>query len=150
MSISRLLAPSLLIVVCASLAVAQSSSEKNADSAQPQIPLRASSSGGDAQADLPALVDWSFSRGGLESPETPSSVRRTDQTPYFPFPQPHVRVRPLVSQQDGATCYSIRSYRVVRDDPQSDSTRAAGYSTCLPATRFRIENAVLSVETMSR
>ena len=40
--------------------------------------------------------------------------------------------------QDDTLCYSIRSYKVARDDPQSDSTHAEGYSTCQPARRFRV------------
>jgi len=40
-----------------------------------------------------------------------------------------------------ATCYSIRSYRVTRDDPESDSTSPAGYSTCQPASQFQLKDA---------
>jgi hypothetical protein len=47
---------------------------------------------------------------------------------------------PAGEQSDG-TCYSIRSYRVTRDDPESDSTRLAGYSTCQPAARFQLKDA---------
>jgi hypothetical protein len=36
------------------------------------------------------------------------------------------------------TCLSIRDYRVVRDSPNSDSTHRDGYTTCVPAARFRI------------
>jgi len=43
---------------------------------------------------------------------------------------------------DDEVCYSIRSYRVTRDDPRSDSTRAAGYSECQPAARFQVKAAV--------
>ncbi len=34
-------------------------------------------------------------------------------------------------------CYSMRSYKVARDNSQSDSTHPVGYSTCQPAARFR-------------
>jgi hypothetical protein len=40
------------------------------------------------------------------------------------------------------TCLSIRSYRVVRDDPHSDSTHFDGYTTCVPAARFRMFTTV--------
>jgi hypothetical protein len=46
------------------------------------------------------------------------------------------------SSQSGTFCYSIRSYRVVRDDPHSDSTHADGYTTCVPAARFRMYSTV--------
>jgi hypothetical protein len=47
-----------------------------------------------------------------------------------------------ISSQSGGFCYSIRSYRVVRDDPHSDSTHADGYTTCVPAARFRMYSTV--------
>src|ERR1700730_15098303 len=40
---------------------------------------------------------------------------------------------PLANDVD---CYTLRSYRVTRDDPQSDVVRPAGYSECQPAARF--------------
>jgi hypothetical protein len=39
------------------------------------------------------------------------------------------------------TCLSIRSYRVTRDDPESDTTRLVGYSTCQPAAKFQVKEA---------
>ncbi len=49
-------------------------------------------------------------------------------------------VRGLPLQSD-ATCYSIRSYLVVRDGPKSDSTHHDGSTTCVPAARFRMYTA---------
>jgi hypothetical protein len=46
-----------------------------------------------------------------------------------------------VLSQDDVTCLSIRSYRVTRDDPESDTTRLVGYSTCQPATKFQVKEA---------
>jgi hypothetical protein len=40
--------------------------------------------------------------------------------------------------QSEAYCLSIRSYRVVRDDPNSDATHRVAYTTCVPAARFRV------------
>jgi hypothetical protein len=54
-----------------------------------------------------------------------------------PFGQPRV-------------CYCIRGYRVTRDDPESDSTRPAGYSTCQPAARFHVKDAGDLRETVIR
>jgi hypothetical protein len=39
-------------------------------------------------------------------------------------------------------CYTIRSYRVVRDSPDSDSTHGDGYTTCVPSARIRYYTAV--------
>jgi|SRR5271154_40073 len=44
--------------------------------------------------------------------------------------------------QNTAPCYSIRSYRFSREDPESDSTRLTDYSTCQPGTQFHMKNAV--------
>jgi hypothetical protein len=40
-----------------------------------------------------------------------------------------------------ATCYSIRSYRVTRDNPESDTTRLVGYSRCQPAIKVQVKEA---------
>ncbi|HEX6823470.1 MAG TPA: hypothetical protein VF123_15540 [Candidatus Sulfotelmatobacter sp.] len=39
------------------------------------------------------------------------------------------------------TCLSIRSYVVKRDSKNSDSVHPAGYTTCVPAKRFRLKTA---------
>lgn len=38
-------------------------------------------------------------------------------------------------------CATMRTYRVEREDRQSDVTRHAGYSECISISKFRIENA---------
>jgi|SRR5271166_4841666 len=47
-----------------------------------------------------------------------------------------------------ATCYAIRSYVVARDDKDSDSTHFVSYSTCQPASRYRLKAALVQ-ETAS-
>lgn len=49
--------------------------------------------------------------------------------------------RKRVAVQNDVTCLSIRSYRVTRDDPASDTTRLVGYSTCQPSARFQVKEA---------
>jgi hypothetical protein len=39
---------------------------------------------------------------------------------------------------DDATCYTMRSYVVARDSKNSDSTHPTGYSTCQPASKYRV------------
>jgi hypothetical protein len=56
----------------------------------------------------------------------------------------------LTLQQDEKTCYTIRTYRVARETPDSDTTRPAGYSTCQHATRFQLKTAVDSQEIAAR
>ena len=37
-----------------------------------------------------------------------------------------------------ATCFTMRSYVVARDSRDSDSTHPTGYSTCQPASKYRV------------
>jgi hypothetical protein len=46
------------------------------------------------------------------------------------------------SEEENDVCYYIRSYRVTRDDPGSDETRAAGYTICQLGGRFQTKTAV--------
>jgi len=56
----------------------------------------------------------------------------------------------LKPEENDTTCFYIRSYRVTRNDPKSDATRPAGYSTCQPATRFQTKSAVEILELAPR
>lgn len=56
----------------------------------------------------------------------------------------------LTLEQNEATCYTLRTYRVTREDPESDTTRPAGYSTCQRAARFQLRTAVDSLEIAPR
>jgi hypothetical protein len=47
-------------------------------------------------------------------------------------------VGPDRQSDDDTLCYTMRSFKVARDDPHSDATHAAGYSTCQPAARFQV------------
>lgn len=40
-----------------------------------------------------------------------------------------------------STCYTMRSYVVARDNRQSDSTHFVRYSTCQPASKYRLKTA---------
>jgi len=46
-----------------------------------------------------------------------------------------------------AVCLKIRSYLMARDSRGSDSTHLVGYSTCQPASRYRLRTAVGSTQT---
>ena len=130
MSIPRLLLLALLISLCVVPLAAQSSPDKILVSSQPQM------------------------EGLVAPPEF-----RTHVLVLPPLsPNVRARIRSVQTQlsfdstlaQDDAVCYSMRSYRVTRDDPGSDSTRLAGYSECQPATRFQLKAAVDSREILPR
>lgn len=42
-----------------------------------------------------------------------------------------------------ANCVYMRTYRVKRDARDSDLTRPAGYTTCVPVSRFAVKRAVI-------
>jgi hypothetical protein len=93
------------------------------------------------------------SAAAQSSPSENSGTERTVQRG-----NDSVVIRPLDSrvqhiltlQQDENTCYAIRTYRVARESPDSDSTRPAGYSTCQRATRFQLKETVDSREIVPR
>jgi hypothetical protein len=51
------------------------------------------------------------------------------------------RAADLDAQSDTA-CLYMRTYRVKRENPESDATTPAGYSTCQPVSRFHVRSAV--------
>ena len=59
-------------------------------------------------------------------------------------PSKEPMARTLVTGLNGpldtdATCFTMRSYVVARDSKDSDSTHPAGYSTCQPASKYRVK-----------
>ena len=46
------------------------------------------------------------------------------------------------------TCYTMRSYRVARDSKDSDSTHAAGYTTCQPTAQYRLKTTEMKTVTL--
>jgi len=129
MCIPRLLVLSLLLSVCVAPVAAQSSLDRN-----PEPSVRLDQIIPPPEFRRPALPL------GLEPPFQSDGIGLSDQR--------HVQLR--AGEQSDVTCYSIRSYRVTRDDPRSDSTRLAGYSTCQRAVRFQVKEAVDSLEVGPR
>lgn len=150
----RLLLLSLLISLCGPTAGAQSSPNNNSESSQPvsALPWNAQASTGTFQFQLPFLADGQIVSDQILS-DNEATISGNDSLVIRPLD-----IRPLDSraqhlltlQQDKNTCYTIRAYRVARESPDSDSTRPAGYSTCQPATRFQLKDAVDSREIVPR
>ena len=138
MSVPRLLFVLLPVAICSTPLAAQSAPQKDFLSVLSQTTLldRASPSLYVDQYRLPVSPSLEFNF----SNSAPGAIR-TDQYQLIPrWPrQFKIQVRP--DGQKSETCYSIRGYRVERDDPESDSTRPAGYSTCQPADQFSVKNA---------
>ena len=112
----RLLVLSLLLSVCVAPVAAQSSLDRNP---QPSIRLDQ------------IIPPPEFRRPELQPPFHSDGIGLSDQR--------YVLLR--TGEQSDVTCYSIRSYRVTRDDPDSDSTSLAGYSTCQPVSQFQLKDA---------
>jgi hypothetical protein len=160
MFISRVLPVSILMAVSAASVAAQSSPEKN-PSVVPSTDVGQLSSSGSADLVSPNL------KPELNPPRPLDRIRieeyrprlnRSGLPPILVFGPDGPRLnqfglpilvlgpdgvgRPLGRlQQDDALCLTMRTYKVARDDPQSDSTHRAGYSTCQPATRFQVHTA---------
>lgn len=139
MSVPRLLLLSLLISLCVATAAAQSSPNNNSSSSQPASMLLRSpqASTGSFQFQLPFLAD----RQSLDN-EATMSGNAPLVTPPLDAQAPDSLQNNLTPQQDEKSCFTIRAYRVVRESPDSDTTRPAGYSTCQPTTRFQLKQAV--------
>jgi hypothetical protein len=126
MHVPRLLRLSLLISLCVATAAAQSSRQ---NSSQPSAapPQTAQTS--------PDLLQ--------------SQLQAGDSSRAVPVLGPHMP-RIVTLEQDDATCYTIRAYRVARENPDSDVVRPAGYSTCLRTSRFQFKTAVDTREITPR
>ena len=51
---------------------------------------------------------------------------------------------------DDTVCYKIRSYVVARDHKDSDSVHPVGYSTCQPASRYRLRKTQIHSDWSGR
>lgn len=49
-----------------------------------------------------------------------------------------------------SVCFTIRSYVVARDNKNSDSVHPVSYSTCQPATRYRLKEAVIHTDSSDK
>jgi hypothetical protein len=137
MSIFRLLPVSLLIAVSAALVLAQSSPEK-APVVVPSTDSRLLNSSGSVDLLSPNLVSPN-PKTEFHPAEPLDRIRVGEYSSRLnQFSVPRTVLGPDGLSQDDTLCYTMRSYKVARDDPKSDSTHAAGYSTCQSATRFHV------------
>jgi hypothetical protein len=130
MSISRLFV--LLLSIAASVVPVTAQSSSGRDSATSQLQLKAPSDSSDRihvdQFRLPsdsALLADSHKAVPIQAAIGPMHRLLSDA---------------IQGEDSVPTCYSMRSYKVARDDPQSDATKPAGYSTCQAAKRFQMKS----------
>jgi hypothetical protein len=69
-------------------------------------------------------------------------------------PESEPRVGHLVSSDTqlvaDSLCYTIRSYVVARDSKHSDAVHPAGYSTCQPASKYRLRTTQMTSGSLDR
>ena len=143
---TRLVVVMMLVSFCAGQALAQSQRNNTSSAVAPQDKPSASLSDSAAadqfQVGSYPQIDFDGQNGPKDDPIKERSGSRKDLMKLLDTEQnrPHV-VRGMELHSD-VTCYSIRSYLVVRDDPHSDTTHRDGYSTCVPAARVRMYSAI--------
>jgi hypothetical protein len=130
MSCKRLLLVAMMVLLCAGLSFAQAPQNNKPGTDQFRLspyPQAAFSLQDNSENNSTVLVhiDPHVYWGGRK--QSDSGVVRFPAGSEFP---------------SDATCYSIRSYLVVRDSPDSDTTHRDGSTTCVPAARFRVHTAV--------
>src|ERR1700735_2094288 len=151
MYISRLLVLCLLFARWVAPVAAQSSAESNSAFSPPGATQRVVVLPPNAPG-VPHYPSWQVASPveGLKLPDTmPATTVQERESGVIPRLEFRVPRAPIVAQNDEA-CYTIRSYRVTRDDRRSDSPRLAGYSTCQRAVRFQVKEAVDSLEVGPR
>jgi hypothetical protein len=139
MYIPRLLALSLLISACVAPAAAQSPSENIPGSfySEPLGTLPQDALASIRLIPIQPPIDIDVDR--LRLPRAKSGAAQAGNHDWD-FKAPSLSHKRVLAQGE-ATCLSIRNYRVTRDDPESDTTRLVGYSTCQPATKFQVKEA---------
>jgi hypothetical protein len=130
MPCKRLLLVAMMVLLCAGLSFAQAPQNKNSEADQFRLSpySQAAFSLQDNSENNPTVlvhIDPHVYWGGKKRSD--SEVLRFPTGMEFPA---------------DATCYAIRSYLVVRDSPDSDSTHRDGSTTCVPAARFRVHTAL--------
>jgi hypothetical protein len=143
MYLSRPLILSLLIALCAATVAAQSLPEKASASSQllPALP-EAEAGMSFLQSQLPFLAEEDRTNS------TPDSFQGDSDSSKVSAPVRMQHILTLEQNQD--TCYTLRTYRVARVSPESDTTKPAGYSTCQRSTRFQLKTAEYSTEIPPR
>jgi hypothetical protein len=147
MSIFRLLPFSLLIATAVSPLAAQSSPEQT-----PVAMQSADSRQQNASASPDLLLLFPDLKTEQSQPEPMDGIRIGEYHPRLSqFAPPRTLLMdPDWQAQDDGLCLKLRTYKVARDDPHSDSTHAAGYSTCTPAARFQMHTTEFRVPATPR
>lgn len=78
------------------------------------------------------------SKATADDPIKAQSASRKQLVEFLDAQRNAPRSIPGSDLQSGTACFFIRSYLMVPDHPNSDSTHYAGSTTCVPSARFRV------------
>jgi hypothetical protein len=142
MSIPRVVALSLLSLVCVATLAAQDSKDFNLVAP----PLQTKLLGNPFQEAPVDSFKMEFSPALASNSANPFVDFSLDKSSEAHGTKRHVDV----DSQNDVFCLSMRTYRVKRENPESDAVTPAGYTTCQPAKRFQLKSAVERSEPVPR
>ena len=157
MTLIRLFAAAL--VVCSTLAIAQTKTDSLAASDQPSASQPATAASSQPWKFIPnQLADASSGKDPLNRLQIDKyKVFRSNKNSRTLLLGPEADAGMLLSGLDGVdglegitTCLKIRSYVVARDSKDSDSTHPVSYSTCQPSTRYRVRTTEIRSGSVGR
>jgi hypothetical protein len=155
MTLTRLLATAL--VVCSTLAFAQTKTDSLAVSAQASASQSATAASSEPWKFIPnQLADASSGKDPLNRLQIDKyKVFRSNTNKRTLLLGPDADAGMILSGLGGdldgvTTCLMIRSYVVARDSKDSDSTHPVSYSTCQPSTRYRVRTTEIRSGSVDR
>jgi hypothetical protein len=155
MTLTRLLATAL--VVCSTLAFAQTKADSLAVSAQASASQSATAASSEPWKFIPnQLADASSGKDPLNRLQIDKyKVFRSNTNKRTLLLGPDADAGMILSGLGGdldgvTTCLMIRSYVVARDSKDSDSTHPVSYSTCQPSTRYRVRTTEIRSGSVDR
>jgi hypothetical protein len=144
MTSARLLAA--LLLLCPGLVFAQTNRATTGSSVAPS----------DSEKAAARSEPWSISpsiEAKANIPQDPLARLETSQPPkyrhdqgqdkktfFFPSPGNGFVISPGALAD--SSCFAIRSYVMARDSKDSDSTHLAGYTTCVPSSKYQVRTIV--------
>jgi len=75
-----------------------------------------------------------------QPPDYRNDQHQGTKTFLFPSPGKGFVISPEALADN--SCFAIRSYVMARDSKDSDSTHLAGYSTCVPSSKYQVREVV--------
>lgn len=99
-------------------------------------------------------ADWNSGKNRLQQFQI--DAYRIDRSRIDPDRQPFrwgSQIDDIVMDRqpgDDTLCYKIRSYVVARDSKDSDSVHPVGYSTCQPASRYRLKKTQIQTGSSAK